>query len=357
MFGAAEVESAELDPLCLWLKEAADMKPKEWKTNDVKIFKQDILGLQNMNHSMVIRECYTLMQGQIVAWLNGLFNPALKDGAKRPTIGGLLIVTGTPGIGKSVFLACVAVILIAESYDIVIQRGNWWWSHIGGKVRAHRRATPSELLEKETTVLLFNPLAGGKAELDARPRGCSIVFTSPHGGSYKVAAKQETCRPTFLYMPTWSKPEVLQHKAALFQHVLGKKAEETAKIVEEAYDLLGGSVRWLMQLLKEGGTLPEAADRLIAECLEDRNYEDLLRAVRREPRNIQGEGKQSQLSLLLQIRSEKPYDNAQVMLIESDVAHLAIREALEKRGREGRQQFINVSLEYKELGSFVGNLF
>ena len=356
MFGAAEVESAEVDPLCLWLKEAADMKPKEWKTDEVKIFKQDILGLQNMNHSMVIRECYTLMQGQIVAWLNGLFNPALKDGAKRPTIGGLLIVTGTPGIGKSVFLAYMAVILIAEGYDIVIQRGNEWWSHIGGKAQAHRRATPSEMLEKDTTVLLFDPLAGGKVELEARSRGCSIVFTSPHGGSYKVAFKQETDEPTVLFMPIWSKDEVLQHKATLFQHVLGKTAEETAKTVEEAYDLLGGSARWLMKLLKARDTLP-AAREMIAKCLENCTYEDLLNAVLRQPRNIQGEGKQSHLSLLLQIKSAKPYNEAQVMLIESDVAHLAIRETLEARSREGRQQFINVALEYKELGSFVGFLF
>ena len=357
MFGAAEVESAELDPLCLWLKEAAGMKPKGWKTDEVKIFKQAILGLQNMKRNMVIRECYTHLQGQIVAWLKGIFNPALANGEERPMIGGLLIVTGTPGIGKSIFLAYMAVILIAEGYDIVIQRGNEWWSHIGGKARAHGEVKPGALLGQETTVLLFDPLAGGKVELDARPRGCSIVFTSPHGGSYKVAFKQETCRPTVLYMPTWSKPEVLQHKAALFQHVLDKEAEETAKIVEEAYDLLGGSVRWLMQVLKEGGTLSEAAHRLIAECLENCNYEDLLKAVLREPRNIQGEGKQSHLSLLLQITSAKPYHKAQVMLIESDVAHVAIRKALEKRGREGRQQFINVSLEYKELGSFVGNLF
>ena len=87
------------------------------------------------------------------------------------------------------------------------------------------------------------------------------------------------------------------------------------------------------------------------------SYEDLLKAVSRQPRNIQGEGKQSHLSLLLRIKSAKPYNKAQVMLIESHVAHLAIREALEKRGREGRQQFINVALEYKELGSFVGFRF
>ena len=114
MFGAAEVESAELDPLCLWLKEAADMNPTEWKTDEVKTFKQAILGLQNMKRNMVIRECYTHLQGQIVAWLKGIFNPAFENGEERPMIGGLLIVTGTPGIGKSIFLAYMAVILIAE---------------------------------------------------------------------------------------------------------------------------------------------------------------------------------------------------------------------------------------------------
>ena len=334
------------------------MKPKEWTKDQLKTFKQDILGLKDMKKKMVIRECYTQLQDRIMTWLNGIFNPPLEEGQERVTPGGLLIVTGTPGIGKSVFLAYMAVILIAEHYDIVIQRGEMWWSCIKAKAKAYGKTNPLQLLEHSTTVLLFDPLAGGKVELDARARGCSIVFTSPHGGSYKVAYKQELEEPTVLFMPIWSKPEVLAHKAVLFLHSLDNIAEETAnKMVAEAYGLLGGSVRWLVKLLKAGSDLSQTACKMIQKCIENCTYEDLRKAVLREPRNVQGEGKQSQLSLLLQIKSKTPYDTGEVMLIESPVAHESIREKLDLQGREARQQFINACLEYKELGSFVGNLF
>ena len=203
------------------------MKPKEWTTDQVKTFKHDILGLHDMKKKMVIRECYTQMQSHIVTWLNGIFNPPLKEGEERMTPGGLLIVTGTPGIGKSVFLAYMAVILIAEGYNIVIQRGQEWWSKVGDKIVAYDKK-PIWLLKDAKTVQLFDPLAGGKVELDARARGCSIVFTSPHGGSYKVAYKQKLHKPKVLFMPIWSKPEVLRHKTVLFLQILDEIAEETA---------------------------------------------------------------------------------------------------------------------------------
>ena len=357
--GWFRIEVDSEDALCLWLKEAVDnFKPKEWTTDQVKTFKHDILGLHDMEKKMVIRECYTQMQSHIVTWLNGIFNPPLKEGEERMTPGGLLIVTGTPGIGKSVFLAYMAVILIAEGYNIVIQRGNTWTSYINGKATAYGKTEPLGLLEQSTTVQLFDPLAGGKFELDARARGCSIVFTSPHGGSYKVAYKQKLHKPKVLFMPIWSKPEVLRHKTILFLQILDEIAEETAKqMIEDAYDLLGGSVRWLFQLLQDGGDLSQTARGMIQKCIENCTYEDLRKAVVREPQNVQGEGKQSQLSLLLQIKSVKPYDRGEVMLIESPVAHESIREKLDLQGREARQQFVNACLEYKELGSFVGNLF
>ena len=333
------------------------MKPKEWTNDQLKGFKQDILGLKDMKKKMVIRKCYTELKDRIMTWLNGIFNPPL-EGQERMTPGGLLIVTGTPGIGKSVFLAYMAVFLIAEHYDIVIQRAEMWWSCIKGKAIAYGETKPLQLLQQATTVLLFDPLAGGRVRLDARARGCSIVFTSPNGGSYKVAYKQESVEPAVLFMPIWSKTEVLMHKAVLFLHRLDNIPEETAnKMVEEAYGLLGGSVRWLGKLLKAGSDLSQTASNMIQKCIENCTYEDLRQAAKREPRNVQGEGRQSQLSLLLQIQSETPYDTGEVMLIESPVAHESIRQKLDSQGREARQQFINASLEYKELGSFVGTLF
>ena len=101
-------------------------------------------------------------------------------------------------------------------------------------------------------------------------------------------------------------------------------------------------MRWLVKRLKAGSDLSQTACKMIQKCIENCTYEDLRKAVLREPRNVQGEGKQSQLSLLLQIKSKTPYDTGEVMLIESLVTHESIREKLDLQGREAQQRMLRI---------------
>ena len=121
------------DLLCLWLEEAIGKTPSEWKADQVVDFKNFILGTADMKNKLVVRDSYVKMQDEIVKWLSN------RD---LPT--GLFVVTGTPGTGKSVFLAFVAAYFAEENKrPIVIQRGKEWWSRpVGGKVTFHGKSEP-----------------------------------------------------------------------------------------------------------------------------------------------------------------------------------------------------------------------
>ncbi|CAJ1383346.1 unnamed protein product, partial [Effrenium voratum] len=104
------------DELCHWLDEAVSKtpKPSNWEADTVQEFAHNILGKRDMNKRLVLRKCYMDMCSLVHKWL--LHNFSQEDM-------GVFVITGTPGIGKSVFLAYVA-----EGINIVIQLGKEWRS-------------------------------------------------------------------------------------------------------------------------------------------------------------------------------------------------------------------------------------
>ena len=80
----------------------------------------------SMKKRLVVRQCYTQMRVQIMNWLNDKFKLEMPVG--------MFVITGTPGIGKSVFLAYMVAFLVEKGYGIVIQIGQkflvatvWFW--------------------------------------------------------------------------------------------------------------------------------------------------------------------------------------------------------------------------------------
>ena len=130
------------DALCKWLEEAVSKKPSNWgsdgKSEDatmhsVQQFENVVLGVIDMGTKLVVRKCFLEMRKLAIDWMEA----ELKGG--MPT--GVFVITGTPGIGKSVFLAYFAAYLCEKGYDIVIQRGQEWWSHASGKATTHEKKT------------------------------------------------------------------------------------------------------------------------------------------------------------------------------------------------------------------------
>ena len=186
-------------------------KPSEWKADEVKKFSNNILGDGSMNDKLIVRQCYIQMRAQIMDWLEQKFN------LKTPI--GMFVIAGTPGIGKSVFLAYMVAFLVEKGYGIVIQRGQKFWSRQSGSGRtvAHEEQKPFQLLNNPQVVLLADPLGSETASVvEHRFVGCTIVFTSLRERSYNKTWKQQSPYSERRYMPIWSREELVRHREVLF---------------------------------------------------------------------------------------------------------------------------------------------
>ena len=125
-----------------------------------------------------------------------------------------------------------------------------------------------------------------------RMAGCTLVFTSPSKQSYDTPYKQQRNHSTIRYMPVWSVDEVLTHRTKLFPN----SSEDQIRL---GHSLLGGSLRWLGQLLNSKGDLDVAARDMVQQSMHNCTYDNLSAAASSVPSDMQGG--QSHMSLLLQI--------------------------------------------------------
>ena len=328
-------------------------KPSEWKA--VQEFSNNILGDWSMKKRLVVRQCYTQMRVQIMNWLNDKF--------KLETLIGMFVITGTPGIGKSVFLAYMVAFLVEQGYSIVIQRGQKFWSRQSGsgKTVAHREEKPFLQLEDAKVVLLADPLGSETASVvEHRFAGCTIVFTSLRERCYNKTWKQQSPNSERRYMPIWSREELVRHREVLFPTY-----EE--KDVIDAHALLGGSVRWLADLVKEQGQIPDQSQSKVAQELIDqyvsiKSFEE-LNLLLQHFENPQGaeDRANSKMSYLLQIHADPSqlvlFKKPTVRLIDSKVAVQVICEKLNLKTEEEQKKFVTQYLGAKPLGSLVGQVF
>ena len=327
-------------------------KPSEWKADEVQEFSNCILGDPSMKYKLIVRQCYIQMHAQIMTWLQDKFS------LPTPPIG-MFVITGTPGIGKSVFLAYMVAFLVEQGYGIVIQIGQKFWSRQSGsgKTVAHEEQKP-KLFKNPQVVLLADPRGGKDNEIEQRRAGCTIVFTSLRESCYKVPFKQQSNYSERRYMPIWSSEELVKHRKVLFPTY-----EE--KDVINAHALLGGSVRWLADLVKEQGQIPDqskAAQELIDQYVSIKSFEE-LNLLLQHFENPQGaeDRANSKMSYLLQIHADTPqpmpFKKPTVRLIDSKVAVQVICEKLNLKTEEEQKKFVTQYLSAKPLGSLVGQVF
>ena len=324
-------------------------KPSEWKADEVKKFSNNILGDGSMNDKLIVRQCYIQMRAQIMDWLEQKFN------LKTPI--GMFVITGTPGIGKSVFLAYMVAFLVEKGYGIVIQRGQKFWSRQSGSGRtvAHEEQKPFQLLKNPQAVLLADPLGSETASVvEHRFVGCTIVFTSLRERCYKTSFKQQEVHSQKRYMPVWSKEELVKHQVALFS--------DKSEAVEKAHACLGGSVRWLAKLLANWdgkADLASKAEELICKYMEHLNtFDQLYHLLKYTPiDNMEDKGRQNAMSYLLQIHTECPFQEPVQKFIASQVAENVLCKKLSVKNKQEQEQFLTKFLHTKPLGTLVGKVF
>ena len=324
-------------------------KPSEWKADEVKKFSNNILGDGSMKKRLVVRQCYTQMRVQIMDWLNDKF--------ELETPIGMFVITGTPGIGKSVFLAYMVAFLVENRYGVVIQRGQKFWSRQfgSGKTVAHEEQKPFQLLNNPQVVLLADPLGSETASVvEHRFVGCTIVFTSLRERCYNKTLKQQEVHSQKRYMPVWSKEELVEHRAVLFS--------DKSEAVEQAHACLGGSVRWLAKLLANWdgkADLESKAEELIRTYMEHLNAFDQLYNLLESTRidNMEGNGQLNAMSYLLQIHTECPFQKPVQKFISSQVAENVLCKKLSVKTKQEQEQFLTKFLRTKPLGTLVGKVF
>ena len=308
-------------------------------------FKNFILDVTDMGSKLVVRDCYIKMKEEIATWL--------KETAEAPT--GLFVVIGTPGTGKSVFLALVAANFAEENKrPIVIQRGKEWWSRpVGGKVTFHGESKPLQLLKQPETLLLADPIGGeNKAVAEYRARGCTIVFTSPSHTSYHSAWSQLQVHSTKRFMPIWKAAEVWKHAAALFEG-----AELDQANVQDAYAKVGGCVRWLQRVLVK----KQEATQVVAEYITCRNVHRLSTVVNQAvstPDNMV-DSNDSRMSYMFHIDSAADFSrkNMKMTFVDSKAAVDALTQKLKLHEQAQRLEFINTFMADGFMGSLVGKFF
>ena len=330
----------------------SDGKSEDATMHGVQQFENVVLGANDMKKKLVVRKCFLEMRKLAIDWMEA----ELKGG--MPT--GVFVITGTPGIGKSVFLAYFAAYLCEKGYNVVIQRGQEWWSHASGKATAHGKKEPEALLKQQTTVLLFDPFDSEAATLQTRGQGVSFVFTSPGEKCYKTAFKQQSNHSTRRFMPFWTLAELIEYRLVLLPSF--KEAID----VEKAHALLGGSVRWLRDLVAQQQqqepmqSLEDAARELIRPCLDRiKSLDDLDILVRRLVPSAAADTTDSKASLLLQIDSHAhdSFETPSEQFLASEVAKQEVCKALSIETQEARAKFVRKFLESKPLGQLVGDIF
>ena len=306
--------------------------------------------MPHVGKKLVVRTCYTQLYELITNWL--------KQEFAKPGIQGVFVITGSPGIGKSVFLAFVASRLAEEGIDIVIQLGKEWWSRVAGQTMTLNEKKPVTLLKVSKTVLLADPVGGENSQpVDPRMCGCTIIFTSPQQKNYDSVWKQAEGRSERYFMPVWSEEEVLNHwKAGGILQVCKQEAD-----VKMAHAMIGGSVRYLGKLLvavaKKKTTLEEEAKQMIRDCVVKCTFEDLCQAADSGGADIDAQNNRSKMSRVLHLHLDAKFQTPNVKLIESKVVLNILCDQLAEKQRKALPDLIRASLNISPLGTLCGRLF
>ena len=182
-------------------------KPSEWKADEVKKFSNNILGDETMQDKLIVRQCYTEMRAQIMNWLNDKFKP------QKPRTG-MFVITGTPGIGKSVFLAYMVAFLVEKGYGIVIQRGQKFWS----------RQSESPYLNKQptNTKKTLDWVKGAKKPCSCSKNHAHVSFRFFEGGS-AIASQDKRLNHLFSTLGTMTMTQKVSAQSVPCHLLLKKK--------------------------------------------------------------------------------------------------------------------------------------
>ncbi|CAM9507463.1 unnamed protein product [Pylaiella littoralis] len=187
------------------------------------------LGKRALGSKLFIRPCYKEMADLILSGEMQNF-----------------VVTGTPGIGKSMFGYYLLYLLRCEGKNVVFElKGDWYrFGNEGAQEGTYQEFRRAGFTRDPTAWYLSDPEGSPRENFE----GTTTVLVSPDYERIKEFLKLPTSKRIF--MPVWSLEELLKCRRVVFSHVLDTD-------VVKSFGVVGGVARAAFneekfELLKDG---------------------------------------------------------------------------------------------------------
>ncbi|CAN0400345.1 unnamed protein product [Pylaiella littoralis] len=178
------------------------------------------IGHRKMGSKLSIRSCYKDLSKIII---DGAINGSMDN----------IVVTGTPGIGKSVFGYYLLYLLRLEGKTVVLEQKEKWYRFSDEGVVQGRFETFSD------AGFLNDPAGWYLSDPEGKPRegftGITVVLVSPRKDKTNEFLKQDSA--CLLVMPVWSEDELLECRRMIFPHA------RSVDDVRTAFEKVGGVAR------------------------------------------------------------------------------------------------------------------
>ncbi|CAN0454092.1 unnamed protein product, partial [Ectocarpus sp. 8 AP-2014] len=178
------------------------------------------IGHREMGSKLSIRSCYKDLSKIII---DGAINDSMDN----------IVVTGTPGIGKSVFGYYLLYLLRLEGKTVVFEQKEKWYRFSDEGVVQGRFETFSD------AGFLNDPAGWYLSDPEGKPRegftGITVVLVSPEKDKTNEFLKQDTA--CLLFMPVWSEDELLEYR-----RIFSPDAR-SVNDVRKAFEKVGGVAR------------------------------------------------------------------------------------------------------------------
>ena len=265
--------------------------------------------------ALYVRDCYVTIAS------------SLKPGINKA------LITGTPGIGKSLFFIYLLWKLVKQNKRILLiyYPYNIYYDGRGGVFRIATRHLPLEndfSFWNETLWCLFDAKHKSEAHFDNIPYPlCTFIMsTSPRRDLIHDFKKPPV--PQIFYMPLWAEAE-LEIVVPLFPNSRGWR---------KRFTILGGIIRYV---LEEQTSSPRY---LLDETCTDSCLDDCLELINL---NVTMTDKSPVIEFLVHMKSDAPFTEFSVCFSSSTALDIIVQ----RRGFEARRRFAELlpACEYNPL--------
>ena len=203
------------------------------------------LGSSDLSNAMFIRDDYTGLWAE----MQRLLSSGLSS----------IVISGNPGIGKSLFGLFVAWQLLCQSKPATVV----WEARLTGTrtlirdgrvLRGNLDAFMDELDHRDTWYLVDESIFPGAVRVEAR----TLVFSSPKRDNYRLTLK--SAASTLRHLPVWSWDEIEACRRLLYSDDVVR----TPAAVAEAYSRWGGIPRFVLEKLGDVSAQSELEDAIAA---------------------------------------------------------------------------------------------